>query len=137
MPHVSIIIPTHNRPQMLKEAVESALAQTFRDFEIIIFLNGASAGSVEMAHRFQGDPGFKIVEMQDSTLAASRNFGLGFAQGEWIAFLDDDDIWLPEKLEPSSTRRDGPAPISSAVISASSIKTASSSMRRCPRAHQD
>jgi glycosyltransferase involved in cell wall biosynthesis len=99
MPHVSIIIPTHNRPQMLKEAVESALAQTFRDFEIIIVLNGASAGSVEMAHRFRGDPGFKIVEMEDSTLAASRNFGLGFAQGEWIAFLDDDDIWLPEKLE--------------------------------------
>jgi glycosyltransferase involved in cell wall biosynthesis len=98
MPLVSIIIPTHNRPQMLREAVDSALAQTFRDFEIIIVLNGASADSAEMAHRFQGDARFKIVEMEDSTLAASRNFGLGFAGGEWIAFLDDDDIWLPEKL---------------------------------------
>jgi glycosyltransferase involved in cell wall biosynthesis len=96
---VSIIIPTHDRPQMLQEAVESALAQTFQDFEIIIVLNGASAETVEMGHRVADHPKIKIVEMEDSTLAASRNFGMGFAQGEWIAFLDDDDIWLPEKLQ--------------------------------------
>ncbi len=99
MTQVSIIIPTHNRPQMLKEAVDSALAQTFQDFEIIIVLNGASAESVEMARRLQDHPKIKLAEMEDSTLAASRNFGLDFAQGEWIAFLDDDDIWLPEKLQ--------------------------------------
>jgi glycosyltransferase involved in cell wall biosynthesis len=99
VPHLSIIIPTHNRPQMLQEAVASALAQTFRDFEIIIVLNGASPECAEMARRFQGEPSIKIVDMEDSTLAASRNFGLGFAEGEWVAFLDDDDVWLPEKLE--------------------------------------
>jgi glycosyltransferase involved in cell wall biosynthesis len=99
LPHVSIIIPTHDRPQMLEEAVESALAQTFQDFEIIVVLNGASAETVEMSRRFAGHAKVKTVEMEDSTLAASRNFGMGFAQGEWIAFLDDDDIWLPEKLE--------------------------------------
>src|SRR3974390_116848 len=99
MPWVSIIIPTHRRPQMLNEAVASALAQTFQDFEIIIVLNGASGESFEMARRFEQNPKIKIVEMEDSTLAASRNFGLGFAQSEWVAFLDDDDIWLPEKLE--------------------------------------
>ena len=99
MPRVSIIVPTHNRPQMLKEAVESALAQTFQDFEIIIVLNGASLESVEMAARLGANAKIKVVEIEDSTLAASRNFGLGYAQGEWTAFLDDDDIWEPEKLE--------------------------------------
>jgi glycosyltransferase involved in cell wall biosynthesis len=84
---------------MLKEAVDSALAQTFRDFEIIIVLNGASAASVDMANRLRASPQVKVVEMADDTLAASRNFGLGFAAGEWVAFLDDDDIWLPDKLE--------------------------------------
>jgi glycosyltransferase involved in cell wall biosynthesis len=99
VPHVSIIIPTHNRPQMLREAVESALAQTFQDFEIIVVLNGASAETVEMGRRFADHAKIKIVEMEDSTLAASRNFGMGFVQGEWVAFLDDDDIWLPGKLQ--------------------------------------
>jgi glycosyltransferase involved in cell wall biosynthesis len=99
MPRVSIIVPTHNRPQMLKEAVDSALAQTFQDFEIIVVLNGASDDTVEMSRRFHGDQRIRIVEMEDSTLAASRNFGLSFAAGEWTALLDDDDIWQPEKLE--------------------------------------
>ena len=99
MPRVSVIVPTHNRPQMLKEAVESALAQTFQDFEIIIVLNGASAQSVETARRLETNSKVKAVEMEDSTLAASRNVGLGFVESEWTAFLDDDDIWEPEKLE--------------------------------------
>jgi glycosyltransferase involved in cell wall biosynthesis len=99
MPRVSVIVPTHDRPQMLEEAVASALAQTFQDFEIIIVLNGASTDAVEMARRLGANAKIKVVEMADSTLAASRNFVLGLAKGEWTAFLDDDDIWEPEKLE--------------------------------------
>jgi glycosyltransferase involved in cell wall biosynthesis len=99
VPQVSIIIPTHDRPQMLREAVESALAQTFRDFEIIIVLNGASAETIETARRLGENAKTRVVEMAYGTLAAARNQGLTAAQGEWIAFLDDDDIWLPEKLE--------------------------------------
>lgn len=99
MPLISIIIPTHNRPQMLKEAVESALAQTFQDFEIIIVLNGATAEPVQTARRLGEDARTHAVEMAYGTLAAARNCGLAAAQGEWIAFLDDDDIWLPDKLE--------------------------------------
>jgi glycosyltransferase involved in cell wall biosynthesis len=98
MPRISVIIPTHNRPQMLKEAVDSALGQTFQDFEIIIVLNGASPAAVEMADRLRASPKVKVVEIPDDTLAAARNFGLGVAGGEWIAFLDDDDVWLPDKL---------------------------------------
>jgi glycosyltransferase involved in cell wall biosynthesis len=99
LPLVSIIVPTHDRPAMLKEAVESALAQTMQDFEIIIVLNGASSAATDMAARLRADSRVTIVDMEDSSLAASRNVGLGTARGEWIAFLDDDDIWLPEKLE--------------------------------------
>jgi glycosyltransferase involved in cell wall biosynthesis len=99
MPHVSIIVPTHDRPQMLEEAVESALAQTFRDFEIIIVLNGASAQTIETARRLATDPRVKRVDMDDATLAAARNLGLSVAEGEWTALLDDDDIWQPNKLE--------------------------------------
>jgi glycosyltransferase involved in cell wall biosynthesis len=99
MSRVSIIIPTHDRPQMLKEAVESVFGQTFQDFEIIIVLNGASAESVAMGRELGRHPKIKVVEMTDSTLAASRNYGLSFVASEWVAFLDDDDIWLPEKLE--------------------------------------
>jgi len=99
MPLVSVIIPTHNRPQMLKEAVDSVLAQTIQDFQIVIVLNGASAESVEMGRRLGANAKIKVVEMEDSTLAASRNFGLSFVETEWVAFLDDDDIWHPDKLE--------------------------------------
>src|SRR5262245_39810099 len=98
MPLVSVIIPTHDRPQMLKEAVDSVLAQTFHDFEIIIVMNGASAESLDMGHRLAANAKNKIVEMEDSTLSASRNLGLSLVESEWVAFLDDDDIWFPEKL---------------------------------------
>jgi glycosyltransferase involved in cell wall biosynthesis len=99
MPRVSIIVPTQDRPQMLKEAVDSALAQTFEDFEIIVVLNGASAEATTTARGLAANARIRIVEMDRSTLAAARNFGLGFAQGEWTAFLDDDDVWQPYKLE--------------------------------------
>src|SRR5262249_16973965 len=81
-----------------QEAVESVLAQTFQDFEIVIVLNGASAEAAEMGRRLGARPKIKVVEMEDSTLAASRNFGLRFVETEWVAFLDDDDIWLPDQL---------------------------------------
>jgi glycosyltransferase involved in cell wall biosynthesis len=99
MPHVSVIIPTHDRPQMLREAIESALAQTFQDFEIIIVLNGATAETVETARLLCEDASTRAVELAYGTLAAARNCGLAAAEGEWIAFLDDDDIWMAEKLE--------------------------------------
>lgn len=84
---------------MLREAIESVLAQTFSDIETVIVLNGATADTVEMANRFRATANVRAVEMGRSTLPAARNFGMTFATGEWIAFLDDDDIWLPQKIE--------------------------------------
>src|SRR5262245_51954214 len=86
MPLVSVIVPTHDRPQMLKEAVDSVLAQSFQDFEIIIVLKGASAESLEMGRRLAASPKVRVVEMEDSTLAAARNFGLRLVATKWVAF---------------------------------------------------
>jgi glycosyltransferase involved in cell wall biosynthesis len=99
MPIVSVVIPTRNRPTWLKAAVESVLAQTMTDLEIVIVLNGATSEAVEMANRLGADPRVKVVEMTALTVPAARNSGMAAARGEWIAFLDDDDIWLPQKLE--------------------------------------
>ena len=96
---VSVIIPTVNRPALLQEAIASALAQTHAEIEVIVVLNGATSETVEMAERFSADPKARVVAMEHATLAAARNFGMTFARGEWIAFLDDDDIWLPQKIE--------------------------------------
>jgi glycosyltransferase involved in cell wall biosynthesis len=95
---VSAIIPAFNRPGMLKEAIESALAQTFENVEVVVVLNGATPETVEAARRFQANPKVRVVEIERSTLAAARNAGIDLACGDWVAFLDDDDIWLPEKI---------------------------------------
>src|SRR5215470_2329418 len=95
---VSIIIPTVDRPAFLREAVASALAQTHREIELIVVLNGATPEAAEAARRHV-DGNICVVEMERGTLAAARNYGMTFARGEWIAFLDDDDVWLPEKVE--------------------------------------
>lgn len=94
---VSVIIPTVDRPAFLREAVASALAQTHREIELIIVLNGATPEAAEAARRHV-DGNICVVEMERGPLAAARNYGMTFARGEWIAFLDDDDVWLPEKI---------------------------------------
>ena len=99
MPLVSVIIPAYNRPHMLKEAVASVVAQTLRDHEIIIVLNSATSETSIVARQLIDDPKIRVVEMARSKLPAARNFGMSHARGTWIAFLDDDDIWLPTKLE--------------------------------------
>jgi len=99
MPIVSVVIPTRNRPEWLKAAVDSVLAQTMPDFEIIIALNEATSEAAEMAHRLGADPRVEVIETAATTSPGARNSGMAAAQGEWIAFLDDDDIWLPPKLE--------------------------------------
>ena len=99
MPIVSVVIPTRSRPAWLKEAVESVLAQTMTDLEIIIVLNNATVEAAEMARKLGANDRVKVVELPAVTVPAARNFGMAQARGEWIAFLDDDDVWLPQKLQ--------------------------------------
>lgn len=98
MPLVSVIIPTYNRRDFLKEAIRSVLEQSFRDFELIVVDDGSKDGTHEMIQReFSGLLTYLYQENQG--VSRARNRGLQVAQGEFVAFLDSDDLWLPRKLE--------------------------------------
>ena len=94
---VSVIIPTYNRPQYLLLAIESVLKQTFQDFEIIVTGDGAPDSTRVMVEKYKDK--VRFVNQEHMVISAARNNGIRYATGEWIAFLDDDDIWLPEKLK--------------------------------------
>jgi len=98
MPLVSVIIPTYNRPGLVAEAVVSVLAQTFRDFELLVVDDGSTDGTAETLAAFAGQ--VTVLRHPDRRgVSAARNTGVAAAQGEWLAFLDSDDLWLPEKLD--------------------------------------
>lgn len=96
---VSVVIPTHNRPQMLAEALESVRAQSFTDYEIIVASNGESQEMRERSQAVARMAGATWLALDRGNVSAARNLGVAHAKAEWIAFLDDDDIWLPHKLE--------------------------------------
>lgn len=97
MPRVSVIIPTYNRAALLREAIQSVLDQTFADFEIIVVDDGSRDETVSVVAGM-GDSRVRYVYQVNAGRAAARNHGLSLAQGEFVAFLDDDDMFLPNKL---------------------------------------
>jgi len=98
-PLVSVIIPTHKRPKMLAEALASVRAQTFTDYEIIVVSNGESPDMRRASHESATAYDATYFALPHGNASVARNFGIGHAKGEWIALLDDDDLWLPNKLE--------------------------------------
>jgi len=98
-PLVSVIIPTRDRPELVLRALKSALDQTLAWIEVIIVVDGPDDETVACV-RGIADPRLQLVVNPSSiTAAGARNTGAALARGEWIAFLDDDDQWLPQKLE--------------------------------------
>ena len=96
-PIVSVIIPTRNRPQLLAEAIRSVQAQTVTSHEIILALNGPTNPSTPQI--LEIGAGHRIVRIAEEGIAVALNAGIGIARGEWLAFLDDDDLWEPNRLE--------------------------------------
>ncbi|MGE3549661.1 MAG: glycosyltransferase [Geobacter sp.] len=96
-PLVSVIVPTYNRPDMLKGAIQSILDQTFLDFEIIA-VNDAGQDVSSVVRAFNSPKIFYHSHETNKGLAASRNTGIRTARGKYIAYLDDDDIFYPEHL---------------------------------------
>jgi len=98
MPAVSVVIPTYNRAPLLREAVASVLNQTYQDWELIV----ADDGSTDETRDYLAgvrDPRVRPLFLDHTGNAArARNAGVASARGSWIAFLDSDDVWLPEKL---------------------------------------
>ena len=98
-PIISVVIPTRYRPVLLRRAIDSVLAQTVSCFEIVIVVDGPDAESTDMLASIP-DSRVRVVAL-DASVGGSeaRNTGVRHAVGEWIALLDDDDEWMPEKLE--------------------------------------
>ncbi len=95
-PLISCVVPTYNSGRYLKEALESIFAQTYRSFEIIIADDGSTDDTQTIIASYCDQ--IRFVKQTTSGPAATRNLGLSAAGGEFVAFLDADDLWHPEKL---------------------------------------
>jgi glycosyltransferase involved in cell wall biosynthesis len=99
MPLVSVIIPAYQHGQCIVESVESVMAQTFRDFEVIVINDGSTDGTEEVLRPYVEKNRIRYFHQENQGISATRNRGLSLATGEFVAFLDDDDVWPPDKLE--------------------------------------
>jgi glycosyltransferase involved in cell wall biosynthesis len=98
MKKVSVIIPVYNAEKYIAATVDSVLSQTYQNLEILIIDDGSLDRSIEICQKF-GDSRIRIIRQANRGLAGARNTGIRNAQGDYLAFLDADDIWLPDKLE--------------------------------------
>src|ERR1043165_3045241 len=94
-PLVSVIIPVYNGARHLRAALESVFAQTYRSFEVIVVDDGSVDESAIIAQSF---PEVRYIHQTNCGVAAARNHGIEAARGEFLAFLDQDDLWTPDKL---------------------------------------
>jgi glycosyltransferase involved in cell wall biosynthesis len=94
---VSIIIPTYNSAQYVTDAVDSVLNQTFGDLEVLIIDDGSTDETESVMCRYSSS--VRYIRQQNSGVAAARNRGITESRGRYVAFLDADDTWLPDKLE--------------------------------------
>jgi glycosyltransferase involved in cell wall biosynthesis len=103
-PFVSVVIPTFNRAQQVQAALKSVLAQTYPELEVVVVDDGSTDGTGEAIQRLISHPRGNCRQVRyffqpNQGQSAARNKGIDEARGEWVAFLDSDDVWLPEKLE--------------------------------------
>lgn len=98
MSKVSVVIPAYNSMTYLPETVESILRQTFTEFEVLIIDDGSSDNIVQWSSQ-QLDPRIKLISQKNQGVSVARNTGIAHAQGQYIAFLDADDLWETTKLE--------------------------------------
>ena len=93
---VSVIIPTYNRGWILKETIDSVLAQDFTNFELIVVNDGSTDNTQNILNSYKED--IIVLQQNNKGVSAARNMGIASASGRLIAFLDSDDLWLPKKL---------------------------------------
>ena len=97
-PLVSVIIPSYNYGRFVREAVDSALAQSYRPLEVIVVDDGSKDNTREVMQAYAGNPDVKYIQQANKGLPSARNTGIRAATGKYIALLDADDVWAPEKL---------------------------------------
>ena len=99
----SVIIPLYNKAPYVAKAIESVLAQTFTDFELVIVDDGSTDGSAEIAEKtITGHPNCKLIRQENTGVSVARNNGVAASQGDYLCFLDADDWWKPTFLEKMS-----------------------------------
>lgn len=97
MPEVSVVIPTYNSARYLAEAIDSVLAQSFKDFEVIVIDDGSMDETEELMRRYGAQA--RYIRQQNSGVAIARNRGIEQSRGRYVSFLDADDTWVSAKLE--------------------------------------
>ena len=99
MPTISVVIPTHNRSWLITETISYVLGQTYDDFEVIVIDNGSTDDTRSIVESITDKRVKYIYQNNSGSPAKPRNTGISIANGKYISFLDDDDIWRPNKLE--------------------------------------
>ncbi|MXV17457.1 glycosyltransferase family 2 protein [Hufsiella ginkgonis] len=100
MTRVSIIMPAYNAARYLAQAIQSVLDQTFKNWELLVVNDGSTDETATIALAYaSSDSRIKVLNQHNQGQGSARNAGISAATGEWVAFLDADDLWLPQKLE--------------------------------------
>lgn len=113
---VSVIIPLYNKAPYIRRALDSIRSQTFAEYEVIVVDDGSTDGGQDAVLELD-DPRFRLISQENAGPGAARNRGLGEASGEFVAFLDADDEWLPEFLQRSLDLLDRPGSSAATVVS--------------------
>jgi len=98
-PKISVVIVTYNRPEFVSSAIKSVLDQTYQNFEIIVVDNGVEKSAEKIVNSFDESQIRYLPQIKNTGCSGGKNIGMENMRGEFVAFLDDDDIWLPEKLK--------------------------------------
>ncbi len=98
-PAISVIIPAFNAGHFLPETLESVLRQTYTDLEVIVVDDGSTDGTADKAKSYLHDPRVHYIHQENKGVCAARNTGIRKSEGEFVALLDADDVWYPQKLE--------------------------------------
>jgi glycosyltransferase involved in cell wall biosynthesis len=98
MVEVSVIIPAYNAEKTVRESIQSVLEQTFKNLEVIVVNDGSTDRTLEIVSSLK-DSRITIISSKNSGPSAARNLGIKYACGQYVSFLDSDDLWLPSKLE--------------------------------------
>lgn len=96
---ISVVIPLYNKAHTIVNTLTTVMKQTYKEFEVIIVNDGSTDNGVEVIKSNFNDPKIRIINQENAGVSAARNKGVQEAQGNWIAFLDADDEWLPQYLE--------------------------------------
>ena len=95
---ISVVMPAYNRENIIKEAIDSVLGQTYEDIELIVVDDGSTDKTSKVVREIE-DPRLKYFYQENAGACAARNKGVELSQGELVAFHDSDDIWHQDKLE--------------------------------------